>query len=299
MKLSIIIVSFNTRDVLSHCLESLYTGYKQQFINKQFEVILIDNASSDDTIVMIKKAFPWVTLIQSESNSGFAKANNWGIQKSHGEYVLLLNPDTIVEKNTLTYLITYMDGHQAVGISTCKVLLTNGQLDDACHRGFPTPWRAFTYFSGLAKLFPHSTFFNGYHLGYQHMDEIHEIESCVGAFLLIRRTIGERVHWLDEDYFWYGEDLDLCYRVKQLGSKIMYIPDVSIIHYKGAASGLKKHSQHITKADSGVKLRATEARFAVMRTFYEKHYRTLYPRWMMRLVFLGIGIKEKVARTQL
>ncbi|RJR30287.1 glycosyltransferase family 2 protein [Candidatus Microgenomates bacterium] len=294
MKLSIIIVSFNTRDVLKDCLTSLFTHHKTEIAKRLFEIIVVDNGSTDETQAMIKKQFPRVKLIQNARNEGFGKANNVAARKTISEYVLFLNPDTIVPVQTLDTLLSYLETHVDVGIVTCKVLLTHGKIDDASHRGFPTPWRALTHFSGLSQLFPRSMFFNGYHLGYQRMDEPHEIDACAGAFLMMRRKVGELVGWFDEDYFWYGEDLDLCFRVKQAGFKIMYVPEVSITHVKGAASGFKKHSKHLAKIDNETRKKLVEARFSVMRTFYKKHYQHKYSWITMQLVLLGIWIKQKI-----
>ncbi|MBI4137007.1 glycosyltransferase family 2 protein, partial [Candidatus Roizmanbacteria bacterium] len=226
-------------------------------------------------------------------NEGFAKANNIGIKKSSGEYILLLNPDTIVSPETISHVMNYLDEHTDVAVATCRVELPSGKLDDASHRGFPTPWNAFCHFSGLGTVFPQSVLFNGYHLGYHHMDQIHEIDACAGAFMMIRREAGEQVGWLDEDYFWYGEDVDFCYRIKQSGYKIMYIPVVSIVHYKGVASGIKKHSQTISTADSETTKRAQQARFDVMNIFYEKHYKNKYPQFITFLVTTGISLLKK------
>jgi GT2 family glycosyltransferase len=294
--LSIIIVNFNTFEYTKQCIESVFNS---DLDKKEYEIILIDNASSDKSSSKLRALFSNIQIIENQENSGFAYANNLVIQKAKGAYVLLLNPDTIVQKDTLSTIVMYMENHKDVGIATCRVEFPNGRIDDGCHRGFPTPWNALCHFSGLASLFPQSTFFDGYHLGYQNMNTIHEIDACVGAFMMIRREVGEQLHWLDEEYFWYGEDLDFCYRAKKLGYKIMYIPDTRIIHYKGVASGIKKHTEHLSTADLQVKQRATKARFAVMRIFYQKHYQGKYPTWLMALVMAGIRLKEFITLKQL
>lgn len=296
MKLSIITISFNTQNVLKDCLNSLWSGYEKQFQTNVFEIIVVDNNSTDGSQEMITKNYPWVRLIKNNENVGFSKANNQGIQKSSGEFVLCLNPDALVPKNTLSYMVNFMEKNSNAGIATCRVLLKNGKLDDASHRGFPTPWRAFTHFIGFASLFPNSQFFNGYHLGYKSINEIHNIDACAGAFLLIRRKIGEEVEWYDEDYFWYGEDLDLCFKVKLKGYEIVFVPHVAITHLKGAASGIKKHSEHLATIDPLTKRKITKARFQVMRIFYKKHYINKYPGWLRQLVFLGIDCKEKITQ---
>lgn len=293
MKLSIIIVSYNTKKVLAGCLNSIFYFFQKVIHEKEFEIIIVDNASKDGTVNMIEKQYKQVIFIKNQTNVGFGKANNIGVKRSKGTYILFLNPDTVLTENSLTYLINYMDINPKVGITTCKVLLTNGEIDDASHRGFPTPWRAFSHFIGLGKIFPHSLFLNGYHLAYQKMDDVHEIEACAGAFLLIRKNIGEKIKWFDEDYFWYGEDLDLCYRVKNLGYKIMFIPQISITHIKGAASGIKRHSQHLSKVDEVTQKKIIYSRFSVMKIFYQKHYAQKYPVWVTKLVLFGINIKQK------
>jgi len=287
--LSIIIVSYNTKDFLKKCLESL---------NSDDEIIVVDNNSSDGSVEMVKRIKTSKTqnikIIGNKKNLGFAKANNIGLRKSSGRYILFLNPDTIVQKDTLKTMIKFMDENPKVGAATCRVELTNGQLDQACHRGFPTVWNAFCYFSGLEKLFPKSKIFAGFSLSYLPLDKIHEIDSGVGAFLIVRREAGEPLGWFDEDYFWYGEDLDFCYRLKQKGWKIMFVPTTKIIHWKGAASGIKKHSQKISPAKKQTKIKATKASVKVMRIFFDKHYQKKYPRFVYWLVMLGISLLEKI-----
>lgn len=291
VKLSIIIVNFNTYQFLDKCLKSIS---ESKIPGNDFEVIVVDNASKDNSPVLIKKNYPKVILITNKKNAGFAKANNQAIHLAQGEYILFLNPDTIIPTDTLSFMINFLGKNPKVGVTTCKVVLAAGGLDDACHRGFPTPWNAFCQFSGLSGLFPKSKLLNGYHLGFHDLDKTHEIDACAGAFMLVRRQAGEEVNWLDEDYFWYGEDLDFAYRVKQKGWKIMLVPDVQITHYKGVSGGIKKHSQHLSTADKEIKLLATKARFEAMRIFYEKHYKDKYPWWLTWLVLVGIRVKEYI-----
>lgn len=293
--LSIIIVNFNTVEFLVNCLASIHAsdwkGSK--------EVLVVDNASSDGNIDSVKKSFPEVKLIINNSNRGFSKANNQAIKEARGKYILLLNPDTILDRNSISGMLDFMDKNPTVSLSTCRVELPNGKLDDACHRGFPTPWNAFCHFSGISALFPKSGLLNGYHLGYCNMDKAHEIDSCTGAFMLIRKSAGDRVGWLDEDYFWYGEDLDFCYRIKQADLRIYYNPEVKIKHYKGVASGIIKNSQKVSTADDKTRLTATRARFNVMRIFYKKHYGSKYPGWMKNFMLLSIRMKEYLTLIQL
>lgn len=186
-----------------------------------------------------------------------------------------------------------MEKNLNAAVSTCFVQLKNGEIDDACHRGFPTPWNAFCHFSGLSRLFINSTLFNGYHLGYRDLDNIHEIDSCTGAFMLIKRQVGDKINWFDENYFWYGEDLDFCFRVKKEGFKVYFVPEVKIIHFKGISSGIKKHSQNLSNASFKTKYQSQKARFAVMRIFYAKHYRKGIYGFLAPIIFFFISVKEQ------
>lgn len=299
MKISIIIINFNTREIIKQCLNSLFISYPKELQRKEYEIVVVDNASRDGSERMIKQEFPQVRLIVNKKNIGFAKANNMAVAETQGDYVLFLNPDTVVNSEALSITQKIMVKDAKIGVATCRVVLPNGEIDDACHRGFPTPWRALTHFSGLGTLFPNSYFFNGYHLGYQHLDQVHEIDACAGAYLMIKRNVGSKIGWFDEDYFWYGDDLDLCFRVKQAGFKVIFVPGAAIKHYKGVASGLKDHSSSISSADMETKLLATQARFAVMRIFYSKHYAKHYPLWLQKLIFWGIDFKQKFAEKSL
>ena len=289
--LSIIIVNFNTKDLLEACLKSVFSSQGKFY----FEVIVVDNGSVDDSAKMVADKFPKVKLIKSQNNLGFSTANNLAIKKAKpSSFILLLNPDTVVPKTSLKKMITFMEQNSKAGAATCRVEMTNGCLDQACHRGFPTAWNAFCYFSGLEKLFPKSRFFSGYSLGYLPLNKTHQIDSACGAFLMIRRQAGDEVNWLDQDYFWYGEDIDFCYRLKQNGWQIFFVADIKITHYKGMASGIKSHSQKISSAKKETRIKAAKASIQVMHIFFNKHYRDKYPKVIYWLVILGIIILEKI-----
>lgn len=293
--LSIIIVSFNTSSITIECLESIQKTVK----NTSYEVIVVDNKSADDSVSKIKqfqKSFPNFHLIENSENYGFSKANNIGIKKSSGDYVLFLNSDTLVYEDTIDAMIKFMNDTPNCGASTCFVRMPNGMLDDASHRGFPTPWRAIAYFSHISKLLPKSKFFSGYNLTYLDITKTHEIEALAGAFMLVRRKAGDMVGWWDEDFFWYGEDLDFCYRLKKNGWKIYFVPQYEILHYKGVSGGIKKNSKHLSLASPETKKKAQEARFNAMRIFYNKHYKTKYPRLINNLVLLGIDLKQSLTK---
>lgn len=294
IKLSVIIVNYNTDQLLKDCLLSLQSILNNE--NFKSEIIVVDNHSKDRSVSMVKESFPDVIVIENDKDYGFSKANNQAIKKSRGEYILFLNPDTLVQDEKIfKVLFEQFDKDQKIGAVTCRVNLPTGKLDDACHRGFPTPLNAFFHFTGLSKIFPNNKFFSGYNMSYLNLNTTHEIDACCGAFMLVKRDIGDKVGWWDEDYPWYGEDLDLCYRLKELGYKIVFVPKVSIFHYKGASSGIKDNSFHISKADKETKKKAINARFDVMKIFYNKHYVNKYSSLLKILVFIAVEIKRRVA----
>jgi GT2 family glycosyltransferase len=293
--LSIIIVSYNTADLLIAAIDSIIQTAKKV----KYEIIVVDNASADTSVLEVKKLQKQnssIILIDNKQNSGFSKANNQGVARSSGRYVLFLNSDTVVYENTLDGMVDFMDQHERVGAATCYLEMPNGRLDDATHRGFPTPLRAFSHFSGLSKLFPHSRAFAGYTLGWMDLKRTHEIEALAGAFMIVRRVAGEEVGWWDEDFFWYGEDLDFCYRLKEKKWQIYFVPEYKILHYKGASGGIKKESQGLTKATLETKKKATDARFNAMRIFYNKHYKNKYPAIVTWFVLKGIDIKHTITK---
>ena len=289
--LSIIIVSYNTKDFIEECLESIKATSK----GFDYEIIVVDNASEDNSLEMLKTKFPDVIVVKNQENVGFSKANNLGVEKSKGRYVLFLNPDTVVYEDALLNMVKFMDEHTKAGAATCKLVMPNGKLDDAAHRGFPNPWNSFSYFSGLSKLFPKSKLFGGYNLGWLDISKTHEIDACAGAFMMIRRQAGEQIGWWDEDYFFYGEDLEFCFRLKEIGWKIYFVPSISALHYKGVSGGIKKVSKEITTANLETKKRATNWRFSAMKIFYRKHYQGKYPFILNWFVILGINLKHWIS----
>lgn len=289
---SIIIVSYNTRDILQKCIQSIYDSV----ISATFEIIVVDNASSDESSEMIKNEFKEVILIENKENIGFAAANNMGIKKSNGNYLLFLNSDTFVFRNSIDSIFTFLNENLRAGAATCRVELPDGNIDDASHRGFPTPWNSLAHFSGLAKVFPKTKLFAGYSLGYLDKSTNHEIDACAGAYMMVRREAGEQVGWWDEDYFFYGEDIDFCYRLRQMNWEIWYVPSVKILHYKGVSGGIKEISKNITTANSETKKRATQARFDAMKIFYQKHYAQKYPKFITWVTLAGINVKKTITK---
>lgn len=293
---SIIIVSYNTAGITCESLQSLRDYLPKTYT---FETIVVDNASKDNSVEKIKKEFEEVHLIENKENSGFSRANNIGVKKATGRYILFFNSDAIMRKGTMEYLIPFMEDHKDAGACTAYVEIPTGDLDDAAHRGFPTPLNAIFHFSGIAKLFPKSTFFNGYHLGWRDLKTTHEIDALAGAFMLVRREAGEEVGWWDEDYFFYGEDIDFCYSLKEKGWKIYFVPEVSVLHYKGMSSGIKEHSKAKSTASLETKRWVTNHRFDAMKIFYGKHYTSKYPKVLTGIVLGAIELKKRYTLSKL
>jgi O-antigen biosynthesis protein len=232
MKLSVIIVNYNVRYFLQQCLQSV----EKAIAGLKAEVFVVDNNSTDGSNKMVQELFPWVHLIANKDNKGFSKANNQAIRISKGEYVLLLNPDTVVEETTFALTCKFMDEHQDAGGLGVQMIDGKGNFLPESKRGLPTPMVAFWKIFGLSALFPKSKTFGRYHLGYLSKEEVHSIEVLSGAFMQMRRSTLDKTGLLDEDYFMYGEDIDLSYRILKAGYKNYYFPHTRIIHYKGEST---------------------------------------------------------------
>ncbi len=241
MKLSVIIVNYNVKYFLEQALLSVRKAMQEI----EAEVFVVDNNSVDDSVDMVKEKFPEVILIANQDNPGFSKANNQAIAQAKGEYILLLNPDTVVEEDTFEKCIAFMDVRPDGGGLGVKMIDGSGKFLPESKRGFPSPWVAFSKTFGLSRLFPKSKLFNQYHLGYLDKDENHEIDVLSGAFMFMRKSVLDQVGYLDEDFFMYGEDIDLSYRIQQAGYKNYYLADTKIIHYKGEST--KKGSLNYVK----------------------------------------------------
>lgn len=286
--LSIIILNFNTKDFLEKCLKTIF---KFSIAPYKLEIIVVDNASSDDSLKMLANEFKNVQVVKNKTNLGFAKANNIGEKKSKGRYVLFLNPDTELSKGALKNVLTFMEEEKTVGAATVKLIDTKGFLDEPCHRGFPTPWNAVTYFSGLSKIFSNSKFFSGYTMGWLVSSRLpHEVDSISGAFFCVRREAGEDLGWWDEDYFWYGEDIDFSFRLKKSGWKIYFLPEPQVKHYRGVSSGIVKRTAKISTASKESKIRSAKASTQAMEIFYKKHYSNTYPSIVKWIVLSGIKL---------
>ncbi len=281
---SIIILNYNTKALLLACLASIE---KARTLKDRWEVIVVDNASTDGSVKEIsnfKSQISNLKIIQNDRNLGFAAGNNVGIKMAKGRYVLLLNSDTEVTKDAIILMLDFMDAHPKVGVSTCKLVLPDGSMDPACHRGFPTPWAAFTYMIGLEKLFPHSHLFAQYHQRYKNLLERHEIDSPSGAFFLVRQEVINNVGMLDEDYFMYGEDLDWAYRIKQAGWQIWFYPKASVLH--------RKRQSGRANVDAQLRRQTQKYFYQTMELFYKKHYGHRYGWIVTQLVLLGIKLRS-------
>lgn len=285
-KLSIIIVNYNSGKHLLDCLDSI------QKLEDEADIYtyIVDNASSDGSALEAKKKYPWAEFIINRHNVGFGKANNQILKKVNTEYILLLNPDAILKEGVIQKMIAFMNKNKDTGAASCKVIHENGDIDWATHRGFPTPWASLLYMFGSDKL---------YHLTEKDFNSPHEVDAISGAFFLTKKSVLDDVGYFDEDYFMYAEDIDLCYRIKQAGYKVMYYPEVEITHLKGISSGLKKHSQNITTANFETKKRSLDAFYKTMKIFYKKHYEKKYLFLINWLVYIGIDIKWWLAKRKL
>ncbi|MDY0315352.1 MAG: glycosyltransferase [Bacteroidales bacterium] len=232
MKLSVVIVNYNVKHFLEQCLNSVFESAK----HCETEVFVVDNNSVDGSCSMVKTKFPQVKLIENKTNYGFSYANNQAIKKSKGEYVLLLNPDTVIEEKTLKTVCDFMDLHKDAGGLGVKMIDGKARFLPESKRGLPTPKVAFYKIFGLSKLFKNSKKFGQYHLSYLDKNKTHEVDVLSGAFMLLRKETLDKIGLLDETFFMYGEDIDLSYRITLAGYKNYYLPETTIIHYKGEST---------------------------------------------------------------
>jgi GT2 family glycosyltransferase len=290
--LAIVIVNYNVRDLLRRCLQ---TAFASKGIN--FRVCVVDNNSPDDSVEMVRAEFPQVHLIANKENVGYPAANNQGLRalgvkeegrkKEEGRrtrdeggaprYALLLNPDTELPPDGLAQVVAYMDAQPDIGVIGPKLVLPDGQLDMACRRAFPTPAVSFYRMVGLSRLFPRSPRFGRYNMTFLDVDEIAEVDSVVGAFMMVRGTAVQQVGLMDEQFWMYGEDLDWAKRIKDAGWRVVYYPKVTVLHVKRASSRQNP--------------RAQVEFYRAMLIFYYKHYRR-ETGWLLHLfIILGIALK--------
>lgn len=281
LDLSIIIVSYNTKKLLDDCLKSVF----ERKAELKFDVVVVDNASSDGSPLMVKKKYPKVKLVVNKKNMGFAKANNMAKSFVRSKYILFLNSDTVVHKNTLKKTLEYMRNNSKVGSITCKTILPSGDLDKDVRRSFPTPWVALTHLAfRLDRVFPKSKDFAKYWYGYIDEDQIHEVDVIQGAYHMTRKEVLDEVGWFDEDYFLDGEDIDLCWRIKRAGWKIIYFPKVKITHYKKASKNRPSKKERKKIVGKGVES---------MELFYRKRLIDAYPKVLNLLVIMAVRITKQ------
>lgn len=278
MKLTVVIVNYNVEHFLEQCLLSVRKASK----NLQIETYVVDNISIDGSVAMVKEKFPEVILIENQDNVGFSKANNQAMRVAKGEYVLLLNPDTIVEEDTFVKVVDFMDEHPEAGGLGVKMIDGKGVFLPESKRGLPTPSVAFYKIFGLSTLFPKSKKFGRYHLGFLDKEEINEIEILSGAFMLMRKKTLDEVGLLDEAFFMYGEDIDLSYRILLGGYKNYYYPETKIIHYKGEST--KKSSVNYVFVF-----------YNAMIIFAKKHFSEKNANTFSVLIKLAIYLRASVA----
>lgn len=288
-RLGVVIVHYRTPALLRDCLVSL----RESLLTTAPRVVVVDNASGDGSPEMVRGDFPEVELIVQPRNRGYAHANNLGLRRlgfrddgraapDAPEQVLLLNPDTLLPPDALAQMMQFVDTHPAVGAAGPRLLRPDGSLDRACRRSFPTPEISFYRLTGLSQLFPQNRRFGRYNLTYIKDNESVEVDSVVGAFMLMRRAALEQSGLLDERFFMYGEDLDLAYRIKAAGWQIWYHGEVTVLHYKGASSRQRSRQSIYHFHDA-------------MRLFHEKHYatRTAPPlNWLIRSGIQGRYLLE-------
>ena len=286
--LSIVIVNYNTRQLLDDCLASLLAAEEPK---GGLEIVVVDNASSDGSQALVREKYPLVKLITSGVNRGFSAANNLGVEMANGRFILFLNSDTQVSKHALREPVNYLQEHPDVGALTVRLIYPNGERDPDNHRGFPTPWNAICHFSGLSRLLPNNPRFNGYFQSYQDMQQTHPVDVIAGSYMLMPLALCRELGGWDETYFFYGEDIDFCYRIRQAGYQIIYYPYVEVLHYKGASSGLRKESAKIARPPKATRVKVAKESVRAMKIFYRKFYRQQYPWLVTAVVLAGIQIR--------
>lgn len=257
MKLTVVIVSYNVSHYLLQCLDSLGSALS----GVDSEVIVVDNHSRDDSVALVREFHPEVKVIENIHNLGFSKANNIALRQARGEYALLLNPDTIVADNTISDCLAFLDRHPDAGAAGVMMLNADGTVAPESRRGVPTPMTSFYKLSGLCKLFPRSRRFGRYYLGHLSWQSPQQIDIVSGAFCMLRCSVLQKVGLLDEDYFMYGEDIDLSYRILKHGATNWYLP-YHILHYKGEST--QKSS-----------FRYVHVFYQAMLIFFRKHFANL------------------------
>jgi hypothetical protein len=282
--LSVIILNYNTRDLLRACLRSVFASVLAPNAERSrgLEVIVVDNCSRDGSAEMVEAEFPQAHVIRSPRNGGFAFGNNLGLRVARGRYLLLLNPDTETPPDALAALVSFMDAHAEAGVVGPRLVRADGSLDLACRRSFPTPEVSLYRILGLSKLFPKSRRFARYNMTYLDEHALAEVDSVVGACMMVRREAMDQAGLLDEEFFMYGEDLDWAYRIKQHGWKVYYNPAAVILHYK-RESAKQRPVKTITEF------------YRAMLIFHRKHYAAQTFFLLNWLIIAGVYLRGGLA----
>jgi GT2 family glycosyltransferase len=276
--LSVLIVTYKSRDEIRACLDSI----PRRLQDRPVEVIVVENASGDGIGDLIRADYPWVSFLEPGVNLGFGKANNLAYERAHGEFILFLNPDTISNEAAYLHCLRRLQAEPDIGVISPKLVMLDGEMDLACRRSIPTVWDGFCRALGLAAKFPRVALFAGYNLTHLPDDETYEVGSVNGAFMLCPRRALLRVGVFDEQFFMYGDDLDLNYRFRKAGYRVVYDGRVKLIHIKGASSS--------KEAD-----KMARAVFGATRQFYLKHFNP-HGSWLVGLKYaLLFGAWEKLA----
>ena len=272
MQLSVIILNYNVRYFLEICVLSVQNA----LLEIDGEIIVVDNSSQDGSCEMMKERFPQVKLIQNKDNIGFPKGNNVGVAQAKGEYICILNPDTVVAEDTFVKVLAFAKAQHDLGIIGCKLIDGSGKFLPESKRGVPTPWVAFTKIMGLYKLFPKSKLFGKYYAGHLEQNQTGKVEILVGAFMVMKRELYLKVGGFDENCFMYSDDIDLSYVVSKTGKVNYYFHETTVIHYKGES----------TIKDGTYMKRFQEA----MNFFYKKHFSTDGLQSLFFTFFMKMGI---------
>ena len=279
MKLSIVIPTYNAHEWIEQCLDSIRLHHSAC----HYEIIVVDDKSSDDSVAIVRSKFPDVRLFSNDRNLGFGKTVNVGLRAAAGACILVLNNDTWMHEGTLDAMIRYLDDHQDTGIVGPKVLSGNGAIQEQCRRRIPTPVAALLYFTGVARMFPKNPRIAGYLMTATDENQTLDVDSVSGACLMVRREVLEKIHGFDEEYYLYGEDMDFCWRTKLAGWKVVYYPAATITHFGGQGGTGNK------------RLYATIEWHRAMWIFYRKHRAPKVSLLERALVYSGILLKGTVA----
>lgn len=290
-KVTAVIATYNERSFVRKCLDNLRKIKDTTY--PELEVIVKDQSSTDGSREIIEEDYPWVKLIKG-NNDGLSKAYNLAYRQAGSKYILFLGMDAFPEPDSIKTLVSYFEENSKVGAATCRLVKADGTLDMDAHRAFPTPWISLTKFLGLNRLFPNSQVFNKYFLPGNDMNKPHEIDMCISHFMFVRKKVLDNIGGFDEDFFLYGEDVDVCYRIKEAGWKIMWLPQCQATHMKGGSVGIRKTTRAQVKKPLKHRLKMQKLSAEAMETFVKKHYMNKYPKPFVYLMIYSSRILGKI-----